>query len=233
MIPGGEMSARPLHFFWIADCSGSMAGDKIQSLNTAIREAIPEMRYVASNNTNAQVLVRAVKFSNGANWHIAVPTPLEQFQWIDLRANGVTDMGKAFMLVAEQLRVPPLESRGLPPVLVLISDGYPTDDVNRGLNAIMSESWGQKAVRLAIGIGGDADYNMLQKFIGTPEIKPCQANNPEALAHFIKWASTAAIQASSAPNVQPDTQNSPIPSPVLPTIPAPPPVSSSGTPNVW
>src|SRR5947209_4904366 len=64
MIPGGEMAARPLHFFWIADCSGSMAGDKIQSLNTAIREAIPEMRRVAANNPNAQVLVRAIKFSS-------------------------------------------------------------------------------------------------------------------------------------------------------------------------
>ena len=39
--PGGELAARPLHFIWIADCSGSMAVDgKIQSLNTAIREAI-------------------------------------------------------------------------------------------------------------------------------------------------------------------------------------------------
>jgi len=22
--PGGELASRPLHFFWIADCSGSM-----------------------------------------------------------------------------------------------------------------------------------------------------------------------------------------------------------------
>lgn len=233
MIPGGEMAARPLHFFWIADCSGSMSGDKIQSLNTAIREAIPEMRNVAASNPNAQVLVRAVKFSSGANWHIATPTPLETFQWANLSASGVTDMGKAFMLVAEQLRVPPMVQRGLPPVLVLVSDGYPTDDVNRGLNAIMAEPWGKKAVRLAIGIGGDADYNMLQKFIGNSEIKPCQANNPEALVQYIKWASTAAIQAASAPNVQnAGAQNSPTPTPVLPAVPAPP-VVGGQSPDVW
>ena len=73
MIPGGKMAARPLHFFWIADCSGSMAGDKIQSLNTAIRNAIPEMKSVAQSNPHAQVLVRAVKFSSGAQWHIHQP----------------------------------------------------------------------------------------------------------------------------------------------------------------
>jgi hypothetical protein len=28
------------------------------------------------DNPNAQVLVRAVKFSNGAQWHIAQPTPV-------------------------------------------------------------------------------------------------------------------------------------------------------------
>jgi uncharacterized protein YegL len=106
MLPGGEMAARPLHFFWIADCSGSMAGDKIKSLNTAIREAIPEMRRVAQSNPNAQVKVRAIKFSSGATWHIAQPTPIETFQWVNLSAGGVTDMGKAFLLVAEQLRVP-------------------------------------------------------------------------------------------------------------------------------
>ena len=50
MIPGGKMAARPLHFIWIADCSGSMSGKKIQSLNTAIRNAIPEMKSVAQSN---------------------------------------------------------------------------------------------------------------------------------------------------------------------------------------
>jgi uncharacterized protein YegL len=236
MLPGGEMAARPLHFFWIADCSGSMDGDKIQSLNTAIREAIPEMRRVAQNNPNAQVKVRAIKFSSGATWHIAQPTPIETFQWVNLTAGGVTDMGKAFQLVAEQLRVPPMDPRGLPPVLVLITDGYPTDDYSRGLDAIMAEPWGRKSVRLAIGIGADADYNMLQKFIGNPEIPPCQANNPESLVNFIKWASTAAVQAASAPHLQnPTLPNSPL-APTVIAVPAPPPVTSSGgqqTGDVW
>lgn len=44
-IPGGPMASRPVHFFWILDCSLSMTMDgKIGELNSAIREALPAMR---------------------------------------------------------------------------------------------------------------------------------------------------------------------------------------------
>jgi uncharacterized protein YegL len=109
---------------------------KIQALNTAIREAIPHMQNVADDNPNAQVLVRAVKFSNGAQWHISQPTPVADFTWQDISADGETDMGKALALVAEQLKMPLMSDRGLPPVLVLISDGQPTDDYDSGLKAL-------------------------------------------------------------------------------------------------
>ena len=42
-----------------------------------------------------------------------------------------------------------------------------------------------KAVRIAIGIGGDADYAMLEKIIGHSEIAPLRANNAETLTQYI------------------------------------------------
>ena len=201
--PGGELATRPLHFIWITDCSGSMKSHgKIQALNTAIREATPHMQKVADENPNAEVLVRALKFSSGAQWHVAQPTPVTQFRWEELSANGSTDMGKALTMVAEQLRIPPMSERALPPVLVLVSDGQPTDNFNKGLAALMDEPWGKKAVRVAIAIGEDADLEVLRRFIGHPEIEPLQANNPEALVNYIKWVSTAVLQAASAPASQ-------------------------------
>ena len=132
--PGGELASHPLHFIWIVDCSDSMAANgKIQALNTTIREAIPHLQQVADDNPNANVLVRTIKFSSGAQWHISQPTPVAEFKWIDLTADGVTDMGKAFSMVADQLKIPPMTERGLPPVLILISDGQPTDDISKGL----------------------------------------------------------------------------------------------------
>lgn len=198
--PGTAVANRPLHFFWICDCSGSMAGAKIQSLNNAIREAIPAMRDVADDNPTAQVLVRALAFSDGAQWHIGTPTQINEFTWTDLDAGGLTDMGKALKLLADELRKMP--DRGLPPVLVLITDGVPTDDFKSGLNALMAEPWGKKAVRIAIAIGTEAEEDVLKKFIGNPEIPPLRAQNSEQLVRFIKWASTATVQSASSPSSQ-------------------------------
>ena len=201
-LPGGPIANRPLHFTFLADCSGSMSGGKIQSLNHAIREAIPHMREVAEGNPNAKVLVRAIKFSVGAHWHVAQPTNVAEFEWSDLAANGQTDMGRALQLAAEELSVSRMPSRALPPVFVLVSDGAPTDDFESGLRAFMARPWGKKAVRLAIAIGADADMEVLQRFIGHAEIQPLQANNSADLVNYIRWASTAVLQAASSPASQ-------------------------------
>lgn len=201
--PGGELASRPLHFIWIADCSGSMAVDgKIQSLNNAIREALPSMKQVADGNPNAEVFVRAVSFSNGASWHVSQPTKIDDFVWKDLEAGGVTDLGKALSLVADQLEVAQMPERGLPPVLVLLSDGQPTDDYAATLTRLLELPWGKKAVRIAIAIGADADLDVLHKFIAHPEIAPLQANNAEQLVKYIKWASTAVLKSASSPASQ-------------------------------
>lgn len=101
---------RTLHFIWIVDCSKSMSGDKMKSLNLAIREAIPHIQRGADDNTQAQVLVRAIKFSSGAEWHISKPTPVEDFKWIDLEADSSSskDIGEALSMVAERLKTPPI-----------------------------------------------------------------------------------------------------------------------------
>ena len=228
-LPGGPIANRPLHFIFLADCSGSMSGDKIQALNHAIREAIPHMRDVAEGNPNAEVLVRAIKFSAGAQWHVSQPTKVDEFEWTDLSAYGMTEMGRALSLVTDALKTPPMPERALPPVLVLISDGQPTDDFNAGLEVLMAEPWGKKAVRLAIAIGEDADTNVLQCFIGHAEIQPLQANNAEDLVNYIRWASTAVLQAASAPASQaqsvPDGGNVPLPPPPKP--------DPSGANDVW
>src|SRR5918999_634707 len=208
--PGGELATRPLHFIWIADCSGSMAVDgKIQSLNTAIKEAIPNMQQVADENPNAQVLVRAVRFSDGAQWHVSQPTDIADFKWDDLSAGGVTSMRRALTLVADQLKIPPMTDRALPPVLVLISDGQPTDDFQGGLKALMDQPWGKKAVRVAISIGSDADDEVLQTFIAHPEKNPLQANTPEALVRNKRWFSPAVLKSASSPASQTKDSASP------------------------
>jgi len=202
-LPGGAIKGRPLHFFWLADCSGSMSGEKIEMLNYAIRAALPAMRQEAAQNPTAEVLVRVIKFSDAAGWHVSKPTPVESFDWIDLTAGGQTAMGDALRLVSEQLQERLMPSRGLPPVLVLISDGLPTDNFGAQLGHLLGLPWAAKAVRVAIAIGKDADRDVLQQFVHNPEIPVLEVTNPQTLVQYIRWVSTDVLRAASRPPSQP------------------------------
>ncbi|MFZ0173429.1 MAG: VWA domain-containing protein [Acidimicrobiales bacterium] len=200
--PGGVVSARPLYFFWLADCSGSMIRDgRIQALNNAAAEALPHMRRVAKDNPNVDVIVRVLRFSTGAQWVGDDPTPLARFVWPPLQAGGVTDLGAAIRLLTEDLRSPPMPKRALSPVVVLLSDGRPTDDYELALRNLLQLPWGQHAVRLAVAIGRDADRDVLRQFISDPNMAPLEANSPEALARQMRWVSTVALDAASSPRV--------------------------------
>lgn len=190
--PGGAYASRPKHFIWLLDCSTSMRTDgKIEALNAAVDAAIPAMLGAAETNSEAQLLVRVVKFATGADWHVADPTPIGDFHWSHLEAGGETHMGKAFALVAEELRALDTASRLLPPALVLVSDGQPTDHWRQPLDLLLSLPWGARAERYAIAIGRDADQAVLQRFINDPERRPLRADNPEALVSTLRWVSTS------------------------------------------
>lgn len=195
-MPGGEMAKRPLNFFWVVDSSGSMTVDrKMEQLNYAIQSTIPDMRQAAKDNTNAQLLIQALQFNSGAQWMTTDPVKVEDYTWTDLKASGGTSLGKALDLLAGQLTIPPMSERALPPVIVLLSDGQPTDSYKEPLNKLLNLPWGKKSVRIAIAIGRDANRTVLEEFTGNPELV-LDANNPQALVAMIKWASTVAKQVS-------------------------------------
>ena len=190
-----ELSRRQLHLVIAVDCSGSMQGDKIASLNHAMRSAAPAMQEAASDNFETDVLVRVLRFSDGAHWHLG-SVSVDTFEWQDVTADGTTDMGRALHLIADQLTPAALPGRQLPPVIVLVTDGQPTDDFNAGLKALLASPYGSKSLRVAIAIGSDAD-RVLQRFIGHPEFKPLLANNAQDLVKRIKWATTVPVKTVS------------------------------------
>lgn len=190
--PGGAYAGRPLHIIWLLDCSGSMAeGGKIEALNNAIREVVPAMKKAAEGNPEVQFYVRVIRFASGASWHLAQPTLLSDFKWVDLAAEGETDMGQAFALLTEDMSALPSNARMLPPQIVLISDGKPTDDWKGALQALLSVPWAKRAVRQAIAIGQDADHETLRKFVDNPERPVLRADNAEQLVRYFRYVSTA------------------------------------------
>jgi uncharacterized protein YegL len=215
-----------LQFFWVADCSGSMAADgKIQALNNAIRETIPHLREVAADNPFAQMTVRALGFSSGIRWHVATPTPIEELVWTDLEPGGLTDMGAALTEISTHLTSPPIPQRSLPPAIVLISDGQPTDDFDQGMADLCAQPWGARSARVSVAIGRDADLDVLARFSSDPDLGPLTANNPEQLAQMIRWASTVASQLASVPG-----RHAPEP---VPTVPVPRASAADAGNEVW
>ena len=189
--PGGVYARREKHLIWLLDCSGSMQEDgNMQALNTAIHEALPAIRQSAANNPEAELLARAITFSNGAEWKVPQPTPIAEFRWEDVPAEGETDLGAALSLVAEALRAFDTAGGLLPPALILISDGYPTDEWKNPLANLLALPWGARAERQAIAIGRDAVESVLQSFIGDGESRPLRAYDTEALTKMFRWVST-------------------------------------------
>jgi uncharacterized protein YegL len=180
-----------------------MRGKKIATLNQAIREAVPEVQKAVSAYPQVEILMRAIKFSDEASWHVGPdPVSIADFVWPELETSGLTSTAKALRLLAGELSIERMPRRGLPPVCILISDGFCTDPREEYDSAISDLSripWGVKAVRLAIAIGDESDYNEVEllKFVNQDQIGLLKAHSPEELVSYIKWASVSASVASS------------------------------------
>jgi uncharacterized protein YegL len=192
-LPG--LAQQPLHLFLLLDCSGSMSADgKIQALNAAVKEALPHLDSVNEANPHARLLVRVIEFSTDARWHVAEPTPVPELRWKNVSAGGFTDLGSALDLLIPELEK--MEPNALPPAIILVSDGMPTDDYEPSLRALLAAEGGRESMRAAVAIGRDADRRTLSAFMGGG-VEPLSASNPEQLAGAIRWATTRATVLAS------------------------------------
>jgi uncharacterized protein YegL len=163
-VPEDPVATRTLPFFWIVAYSGSMAPKKIAIVNATIRDVLPELPKAATANPAVKCFMRAIKFSDDADWHVGpAPVPVEQFTWQKLTTLSGTATAKAIRLLASELTLEKMPRRGVPPVCILLSDGEHTDpqeEYDAAIKQLLDRPWGQHAVRLANAIGAkETDYN--------------------------------------------------------------------------
>jgi len=165
-----ELPRRGLTIFFVVDTSGSMEGAKIVALNQAFNELIAELREAQEDYLNIQFRVAVLEYSLGARWVTDGSVVIEKFIWPNLEASGVTDFGAACKALNEMLARKAFNREGLcPPVIIVTTDGSPTDDWKAELAVLKQNNWFKYAAKWGIAIGEDANRDVLAAFTGNSE----------------------------------------------------------------
>ena len=193
------IARKTMTLFFLVDTSGSMYGEKIGSLNEAVRETIPDLNDLSVSNPDAAIKIAALQFDSDVKWLYPQPIEAEKLQWNDLQADGLTALGGALDELNSKLSKSQFmqEAAGsYAPVIILLSDGGPTDDFDAALERIKKNNWFKHAIKVAIAIGNDADKNVLAQFAGTSEAV-FEVHNKAALRAIIKFVSVTSSQVNS------------------------------------
>jgi uncharacterized protein YegL len=195
-----EIPRRTMVLFFIVDTSGSMDGEKIGAVNTAVREVVPEIRDISNDNADALIKIAVLEFSSGTKWHTPNgPVDSNDYNWSTLDAAGTTDFGAMCRALNEKLSTKAFmaEATGsFAPALFLLSDGEPTDDWQGGLDKLKQNNWFKVAVKVALAIGEGADHDVLKAFTGSMETV-IDVKNKAMLMKMIKFVSVRASQVAS------------------------------------
>lgn len=165
----GELPpARMLPVILLADCSGSMSENgKIESLNHAIRTMA---RVLANADDRDSEIHLAIVRVGGTTAELVHPlTPVSQLEVTPLRAEGATPMGSALVLASQIVAGDTIPPNAHHPILVMVTDGYPTDDFDRALDQFERTELGAESTRFALGIGADVRRDELERFASDGE----------------------------------------------------------------
>jgi len=195
--------ARPLPVIVLADASGSMSENgKIEALNHALKDMVKT--FATESRVRAEIQVGLITFG-GNSAELFVPlAPAHQITSMDtIPASGATPLGQALALATGLLEDHGLiPSRAYRPVLVLVSDGLPTDEWESALASLEASDRASKATRFAMAIGDDADEAVLARFSNDREAPVFKAHQARDIHRFFRAVtmSVAARTASASPD---------------------------------
>ena len=223
----GEERYAVFPFYLCLDCSASMAGAPMESLN----HQLPLLRAAVGEDPAVAEVIRfgVVTFSDAARTSL----PLSDLSLVEavppIAAQGRTSYAAAFDHLREQIERDYAESRSggdrwYRPAVIFISDGRPTDERERwvaSLRRLSDPEWKRRPNILAFGFG-DADPEVLaavagskpnRAFIAAEGAEPSSVV-PELLAGLIQSivSSSVSVYTGEAQLVPPDVPSmTPIP----------------------
>ena len=153
------------------DKSGSMLRNgKIVSLNEGIPAACKAL-LDRQDELDVEIKIQIIPFSDSPKLMFDKPIDLEDFSFKSLTAGGGTrvglalDKGVSTMTRADAFRDEE-ETGFVAPVVIIASDGQPTDNYQEALARAKQNKWWNVAQKIALAVGDDADKAVLAEVVG-------------------------------------------------------------------
>lgn len=184
--------ARRLPIYLLLDTSGSMFGEPIQAVNEGVQTLVSTLK--SDPYALETVWLSVITFDATAR-QVSPLTEIAAFQAPALEASGTTSLGAALALTAQKMEEEVVRNTSTQkgdwrPLVFIMTDGMPTDDINVGLPAFA----GQKANVIACAAGQGASTQELQKI--TETVVRLDTLDAATAKSFFKWI-TASIQQTS------------------------------------
>lgn len=184
---------RRLPVYILLDTSGSMYGEPIEAVKNGVQVLVSTLRSDPYALETAYLSV--ITFNSTAQQDVPL-TELASFQQPNLTASGCTALGEALSLLARkadtEVTKTTAEQKGdWKPLVFIMTDGEPTDDLQKGLAEFNKRKWG---IVVACAAGQGANTNTLKKI--TECVVQLDTADSATIKSFFKWVS-ASISTSS------------------------------------
>ena len=186
---------------------------RISVLNDAVRKMLHTFARYERDAT--EFLIAIITF--GEDTRLALPpSPASEVRFTDLVPCGETPLGRALEiakeLIEDKTQIP---SRAYRPVVILVSDGEPTDSYQTQLDDFIRNGRTAKCDRMALAITQEADRAMLAKFVEGTNHQVFEADTSDRITDFFHFVTMSSVQRSMSrnPNIVPEDSHVQTPPP--------------------
>lgn len=176
---------RRLPIYILIDTSYSMSGEPLKAVQNGLETLVKALRQDPQALETAYLSV--IEFNSEAR-QLEKLKDLTEFQTPTLRVNGATSMGKSLSLLVKCIQEEVLVDgrRDWKPMVFLLTDGIPTDNLQKGIEDLKKINIG---TFVACAAGSGAKVSNLEKI--TNLIVTLDETNRESITSFFKWVSAS------------------------------------------